>query len=99
MIYIDDYQYAFHSFAKLEEDEFPLQQIHRIIPTLRASTSRETRVDRGGIIDMTGLEGNIEVAEAGKEGLDFGEYPLIPLPKQTIRETNGGKKRASDPKI
>lgn len=48
---------------------------------------------------MTGLEGNIEVAEAGKEGLDFGECPLIPLPKQTIRETNGGKKRAYDPKI
>jgi hypothetical protein len=50
-------------------------------------------------MDITGLEGSIEVAEAGKEGLDFGECPSRPLPKQTIMQTKLRKNRAYDPTI
>lgn len=38
MIYAEDHQYAFHSFAQLTKDTIPLQQIRRKIPTLRPVT-------------------------------------------------------------
>lgn len=36
---------------------------------------------------MPDLEKSIEVAEAGKEVLDFGECPTRPLHEQTIMQT------------
>lgn len=46
---------------------------------------------------MPGLEKSIEVSEAGKEGLAFGECPRRPLPEQTIMQTLSGEKQVYDP--